>query len=354
MADKYVDGQSDNATQDGDSWATAYWSEANIQGAYDQLVAGNTLHCTRTQTLTAKIDIDTNQGTVGNMITVQGYNYNGGGPGVPVVDGTRYVIDANGAAANCINVANIDFWQFNDVEFKNATGDNVVNSGASCVGWVFKNCISHDAGGGGWGDSTSLRFLRSTFILCQAYNNANDGFACDDYNSFLFCTAHTNGGVGTSFGFFAKTSTYIGCVAYNNSKTNFSDLGFTSLWFGCVSDDPTDFGLSISNYTAVIAGCRVTGVGTGIVGDGSAYALDLWNFINTPTKTATITVDQQINGADTRTETGVEGYVDAASGLYSLILGAAGYRTEVDMGGGNYARIARGLPTSILPRIGEI
>jgi len=79
----------------------------------------------------------------------------------------------------------------------------------------------------------------------------------------------------------------------------------------------------------------------------------LFNFNNCSPATNNITVDQQIRGANTRIESGTEGYEDVANDLYNLKLGAAGYLTEIDLGGGNYVRAPRGLPTMILPRIGE-
>lgn len=147
MADKYIDGQLATGLQTGDDWPNAYRTEANIQAGYDQLVAGDTLHATRTQTLTAPIDIDQASGVVGNRIKVLGYNYNAGDPDP---DGTPYVIDADSAAANCILVAKKDYWQFENVVFKNATADNVTAKTGPPKGLAFKNCISHNAGGCGW------------------------------------------------------------------------------------------------------------------------------------------------------------------------------------------------------------
>lgn len=328
MADKYIDGQLASGTQSGDDWTNAYYTEANIQGAYDQLAAGDTLHCTRTQTLTAPIDIDQATGTIGNPITVLGYNYNAG---APVVDGARYVIDANSAAANCINIADKDYWHFKNVEFKNATGDNVAGSVSTPQLCVFKNCISHDSGGRGWGGVGGVYFYRTTFVLCQAYNNSLDGIRAEEQSIFLFCTAYGNGGVGAYSGFTAKSSVYAVCVSYGNADKNFYDTRTQPFFFGCVSDDPTAGGIAVDYSTAVIAACRITGTGTGIVGDGSVDVLDLWNFINTSTKTATATVDQQVRGANTRIETGVEGYIDAAGGNYGLINAAVARRQEVTL-----------------------
>ena len=50
---------------------------------------------------------------------------------------------------------------------------------------------------------------------------------------------------------------------------------------------------------------------------------------------------------------GEVGYEDAANDKFGLRLGAAGFRTEVDMLGANYARFNRGLPNVIIPWLRE-
>ena len=330
MADRCIDGTLTTGTEAGTvagaaptdgEWANAAHAEANIQGAYDQLVAGDTLHATRTQTLTAPIDIDQASGSGGSMIKVLGYNYNAGSP---IADGTKYVIDANSAAANCIDIADKDFWVFENVEFKNATADNVTGSVASPRSCTFKNCTSHDAGGDGWGNSGGAPLLVSRFILCQAYNNVN-GYAITTLGRFLFCTAHTNSAIG----FNTYGGAYFGCVAYDNS-ISFRDQSIENgIFFNCASDDATSAHFSCLSFGAIVAGCRMTGTGTGILGSGTQDVLDLWNFNNCGTKTNNITVDQQIKGVDTRIETGVEGYIDAAGGNYGLTNSAAARRTAV-------------------------
>ena len=328
MADKYIDGELTTGTQSGDDWANAYHTEANIQAAYDQLTAGDTLHATRTQTLTAPIDIDQASGSSGSPITVLGYNYNSGSP---IVDGTKYVIDANSAAANCILVADKDYWHFKNVEFENATADNVTAKTDHPRYWWFVNCESHAAGTRGWGDSGGKTFRNSFFVLCQSYLNGTAGFSLNTVNSLLFCTAHSNGQSSAHRGFQTDHSTLIGCVAYNQTGQAFCDTG-NGLMFGCVSDDPSVCSVLVSaGKCACIVASRLTGTGVGVQGGGTGDLLDLYNFINTSTKTDSITVDQQIRGSNTRIESGVEGYIDAAGGNFGLINSAAARRQEVTL-----------------------
>jgi len=257
VADKYIDGELASGTQSGDDWTNAYYSEANIQGAYDQLVAGDTLHCTRTQTLTATIDVDQADGTADSPITVKGYNYNGG---AHQDDGTRYVINANSAATNCVKISK-SFWVFDNVEFANAIGDNVTSSTPSAQKCVFKNCISHHAGLSGWGPTGGIYFINPVFILCQAYNNGTNGFFVSSDPRFIFCTAHTNGGVTpTSRGMGGWGGFYVGCVSYNNANRNYTSTSIHSAtFFGCVSDDPTSTGFNLTNcLTTSLALCQLS------------------------------------------------------------------------------------------------
>ena len=325
MADKYIDGELATGTQSGDDWTNAYYTEANIQGAYDQLTAGDTLHATRTQTLTQKIDIDQASGSLGSPITVLGYNYNSG---TPVVDGTPYVIDANSAAANCILVDDKDHWRFENVEFKNATGDNAACTTDYADYWVFKNCDSHSAGADGWGNATR-RFRYSHFVLCTAYSNGANGIRA--YGStYTLCTARDN----TSDGFKPDNcGVMFGCVAYGNGgyDCNYGGGSFPLYIANCVSDEAAAAGIASlwASSPIVVVASRITGSPTGILGNGSDAVIDLWNFNNCTAKTSLITVDQQIRGADTRTESGTEGYIDAAGGNYGLTNSASARRQEV-------------------------
>ena len=290
---------------------------------------------------TPGIVVDTNSGAFGTPIRVIGQNSSW------ATDGTKSILDGNSKATYCLVSVGKHYWHVFNVELKNAASDNATCKTDHGYYWIFKNCASHDAGGSGWSAAGGKYFRGSSHVLCSAYNNAAYGIYSRG-SIYALCTAYGNGNVGLAlYGGYA----IIGGLAYGNA-TNYMVTGGThSISAFGVSDDPTSYGFLFSGGTHVVFGNRITGTGlAGIRGCAGDEVQDLYNFINMTTKTSNITVDQQVRGADTRIETGMEGYEDAANDLYNLVLGAAGYRTEIDMGGGNYARFARGLPSVPMTR----
>lgn len=78
-------------SNDGTSWTNAWTS---IQSAFDTAVVGDIVYCRGTQTVAARIDVDTNSGTnAGGFIKFVGCNASG------TVDGTRFTIQGDGANA---------------------------------------------------------------------------------------------------------------------------------------------------------------------------------------------------------------------------------------------------------------
>ena len=326
MADIYADPAA-TGTNTGEDWTNAYSTQANLQAGsagadtgIDGLVAGETLHITGTWTLAAPIDIDQASGSVGNRIRFLGYNSS------HVVDGTKAVFDGNSTAANCILVATRDYWHWENLEFKNATADGFTTSGNSFY-HRFINCDFHDCGGDGMGNSGGRDPRISQAILCRFYNNVNGGaFLVGD---FVLCQAYNNTGNGLTS---ESGGVFLYCVAYNNGSENLLDYSW-GMTVGCVSDDAgaANGCLKARGQGHLALGNRFTGTGIGILGDDTAEVLDLYNFINTTVKTSQIVVDQQIRGANTRIETGVEGYIDAAGGNYGLTNSATSRRTAVEL-----------------------
>ena len=227
MATYYVDPAA-GGNNDGSDWTNAW---TNVQNAFDAAVAGDTVYCRGTQTLGAKIDVDTNSGTLAvGYIKFIGCNAGGS------VDGTRFVLDATDTYANCMDDAaagQIYIW-IQNFELKQATGDGFNGSVAATDYWVWINCISHDNGGSGWELSACDDFA---FIKCQAYSNDSHGFSNMKSDTFFgFCASWANGDSGY---YSSYTNTYYSSIAHDNGP-DAADLGFklgtAGRMLNCIAD----------------------------------------------------------------------------------------------------------------------
>lgn len=275
---------------------------------------------------TKGIELDTASGASGSPITVEAQNASW------ETDGTKAVLDGNSKATNCLIVDDKDYWHWKNVEFKNAVEDNVTAKTDHARYWVFVNCEGHNAGGHGWGYSGGKSFSWSSFELCHAYNNGSRGIYVSSACRFVLCSAWANNVDGFNFSYGAA----IGCVSYANGTYNYYGLSYANALFNCVSDDAGVAGMYFTGGCNLVLGCRITGTGTGILGDGSADVLDLFNFINCDPADSNITVDSMLRGVDTRTTEGVEGYIDGDNAdlslrNYGLTREAACRRIEVEL-----------------------
>jgi len=322
---------------------------AGLQTGLDALVAGDVLYVAGTYTLAAALDIDQASGADGTPIRVIGCAYDGG---EFTVDGTKAVIDANDAAVNCLTVEDKDWWIWENVEFCNATGSNLhVTATASALYWVFLRCDSHDAGGDGWGATGAKFWGYCHFIRCRAWSNDGDGFA-DTYGpgGFHECISIGNGqdGLVVSYGMVAD-----GCIAHGNTRWGFQAQSLTAgMIVRCVSDGNGMDGITIAVGTAVVRECRLTNNGRYGLNTNGKTVIDLNNvYLGNASAAVFGETIHEDGGAETRITAGVAGYENLAGDVFNCRLGAAGYRTEIDLGGGNYVRFCPGLPTMILPRL---
>ena len=104
-------------------------------------------------------------------------------------------------------------------------------------------------------------------------------------------------------------------------------------------------------FAALAWGSRIThGSEEGIFASNAAV-LDLYNFLSANATqvggTGMYAVSSSLRGEETRMTSGPVGYEDRANDVFNLVLGAAGWRTVVEMAGGNRLAFQRGLPAAI-------
>ena len=265
VANIYVDGELAVGANNGSSWGNAYKGAVGLQTAFDAAVAGDIIHITRTFTLVATIDIDQASGTTMQPVRVLGYNYNNGNP---IIDGTFATMDANSAVNNCILGNNINCWTMENIEFKNALQDNAYVQIASLNQWIFINCISHHAGlggvsGSGWGNNAADMWGYTSFVLCKAYSNLDNGIYAYRSN-FFGCSAYNNG----NHGFGGDYTNFNNCLSYSNADTGFYLGSVEHIISNCVSDG-NNRGIYITSTDGpvIIVGCRITNnITSGVAG----------------------------------------------------------------------------------------
>lgn len=271
MGTYYVDPNAsgaNNGTSWGDAWIT-------LQSAADALNAGDTAYCRNTETLSAPIDFDTNSGSLAaGYIKFIGCNAAGS------VDGTFFVLDGNGAAANCIRgitTAQTHLW-FENFEFKNATDDGVQGIAGDDY-WIFINCSFNNNDACGF-ENSYLDYL--LVIGCIAYSNSNHGFASALANSifprFAFCVAHSNGDQGIRI---RGGGAAYHCLTHDNGDSA-GDIGIAAAGsgttiMGSVMDGEVNGMLASVDYTFFLLN-RITNNTTGI-DFGSKFVLAGWNYL---------------------------------------------------------------------------
>jgi hypothetical protein len=304
MTTYYVDPAAGGAN-DGTSWIDAW---TTFQSALDTAVAGDTVRMRGTETLAAKLDADTNSGT-----TVAGYIKYIGCNGAGSIDGTRFVIDANSAAANCIDIDNQDYLWFENIEFKNATGDGVYAHNTAVV-QRFINCDFNNNGGRGLYINSNHSYTER----CLSYSNSDVGIEYGgDYHQLFFSAAYANGDNGVELSSTSEYCFVYGIVCHDNGGTYQLQLyGDNDCIFAVI--DGTGH-----SSTGVYVGARGLLLGTRIVNNnvgvnfGSVANWYGWNYFHGNT------TDTQNDGStlaipyDSDTDTN-EADVDADDGLNDI------------------------------------
>ncbi len=203
------------------------------QKAMDTAIAGDTVNLVNeaTETTSAKIDLDINNGTATNPIIVQGVDTSGNLLAV----GTRYKLQTSGTPANLIDWATTTGGQY--VYWKNVDFDgNDVNTGdlllmtstGDAASNIFKDCRVQRSGS----DGAEIRGIRVAFINCEIDNNAGRGLATNNTAESRWtdgqvsgCKIHDNG----DDGIYSSTSvrSIVNNICYGNGGSGIK-LGNTS------------------------------------------------------------------------------------------------------------------------------
>jgi len=347
MPDIYVDGQLGTGDNNGTTWAHAYRGAVGLQAAFDARGAGDTLHLTRTFTLTAPIDLDQAVGSVPVWGYVLGYNYNGGSH---VIDGTQSVLDGNDAATSCVKFLDIgQYVYFENIRSTSADGNGWEATANTATFIAAKRCRwDNNAGHGISGIDTDFNALSLT--LCEFDHNDGSGVEASNALQMWACSAHDNGEYGVRGG---SNSAVVDCVAYDNVDCNVylagSVIGNT---INCRASGGND-GIYMSSFSLVACN-RVTNAEAG----DNCFELNrggllLYNYANTSGGTNIAAATDNVlfrndAGVETNLTTGDQGYEDLATDKYNLRMGAAGFRRTVTLDDNNQMVRASGLTQSLM------
>lgn len=260
MTTRYVDPAA-GGTNDGTSWTNAWTS---FQTAADTAVAGDVVYCRGSQTLSARIDIDTQTGSnAAGFIKFIGCNASGN------VDGTRFVLNGNSGGYHIVNIAaSIALIWWENIEVKNTGAGSYAGfcfADSDANGHVFINCCANNCGENGW---EGWRSKYALFIRCVSYSNTGGGYRPSISDKYICCCARDNTGSGMldSVG-----ETVIGCIFHGNQDDGVHIGGlYGGVLFNCVMDGNADVGVHCAradNWAPFIIGCRITNQsGSGDIG----------------------------------------------------------------------------------------
>jgi len=323
MTVRYVDPAATGA-DDGTSWTDAYETS---QQAFDAVAAGDVVYCRGTETLSSPVDVDTNEGdATSGLIKFIGCNGSGDN------DGTRFVMDGNSAAANCLNISAKDFYLMENFEFKNSTSIGVYFSSSS-HSWIFNNCCVNNSGS--YGLFIGGNGLRNVFIKCVSYNNSNDGFFLGSSDRCFFCSSHDNTQSGFQINQGSNSLLY-SCLVYDNGNDGIEEVYYPSTILNCAVNGNADDGISTKTagvvLIPVIIGNRITNH-SGAGDNGLDFYTEIvahgWNYLeDNDTNYANASLSYEIldNGATTNQED----QADTNEGYTSLTDGSEDFNLRSD------------------------
>ena len=244
------------------------WDEAlhGLQGAADRAVAGDTVYCKGTQTLTAAINFDTNGGTYDGghikFVGVKSATVNMPPQATDYGETDYFELNGNGGAFHGIYITNMDMLWFENFKITNcgnSTSYHGLTSTTSAVNhFVLNHCWFHDNAGAG----VSGVYLRTHAIRCKATDNGADGiYLSGILTGMIGCIATGNAGYGLRI---YNSGTLVGCIAHNNTLGGFY-LFFGGMCINCVCDDnASQSGITLASSQSdsiggnLVMGCRIT------------------------------------------------------------------------------------------------
>lgn len=321
MPTYYVDPAAAGAAN-GTSWTDAW---TTLQTAVDTAAAGDIVYCRGSQTLGAPIDIDQNNGAANARIRVIGCNAAGN------VDGTRFTLNGNSSAANCIAIAAAKgaYWWFENITFTAATGNGMSLAAGAGSATVWINCLASSNGGYGFNAYYAPSGTTQIFVRCQSINNSSDGFYKPYYGvAYIACKASGNGGSGFWGGAVGSLNLVYGCVSHNNTTEGVdSDAGPIIVVNSVIDENGSDgiFSDCATPKSSIVIGNRLTGNGTGgtgygILEGGTGYVVYGWNFFlnNDGVTSGDCHAIASDADADTNETSGTEGYTDGDNDDFNL------------------------------------
>lgn len=328
MADAYISVAGAGAKTGVDA-ANAY-DATQFQLMLDNLAAGDTGWVQDgVYTLAVSLDIDTNSGAVANLIRLTGVN------NAWADDGTRPVIDGNGAAVNCFDIDNVNYWYFKNFEFTSATGDNI-DTANTPDRLIFQNCYSYSSGARGF-DLSAARY--ATVVQCAAVNNNNEGFRL--YSCKLFDCVAINNTTGI-YGLSSQACDVANCIAHNNSSNG---VAYCATVDGCTLDDNVNGVLENTTNPVNITRCRITHNTNGIRATTIPVSYYKNLFFNNGTKINTTTEAVDMGG---NIDAAADGYTNRAADDFTLTIGGEGVSVATPVGrsdeASNIAYYVMGIP----------
>lgn len=333
MATYYVDPAA-TGLNDGSSWENAFTS---LQTPATTAVASDIVYCRGTQQLSTGILLQASGHTISGLINFIGCNASG------VDDGTRFVLDGNSVATNCLLSDGGSYSRFANFEIKGATANGVDDATSDSFTVTFINCKFHSNGGIGF-DGAS--WVNANFFKCVFINNGSHGCQCNysGTGKYLFCSFLDN----TGYGYYqyinvAYICVFIGCIFSGNSTGASLDYGGWVM-FNCIFDGNVAHGIN-SDFSGcyrgtLLVGNRITNNGSyGIYDSTIGYFVGTaaFNFFDGNTNGAVngyVKLDEGSfieNGVNTNLLTGTQGYVNAENGDYNLTADATMRRVAVTL-----------------------